>query len=356
MTLQQLRSKIDVIDRQLLALLNQRARLVKRVGSVKRVTGHAVFDPDREQALLEALDRRNKGPLDASSLRAIYREILSSSRMMQKQLRVAYLGPEGTYCHQAALERFGSSDLYNPCRTIPEIFATVSREESEVGVVPVENSTEGGVSASLDSLAVTELTICGEVYLKINHVLAGVEKNGPVEKIYSHPQALAQVRQWLSVHLPQAVQVEVSSTSEGARRAAAEARTAAVISPFAARLYGLDVLHRHISDSAVNTTRFLVVGRHKCQPTRRDKTSLLFAVSHEVGALSQVLAILSQHKLNMQKIESRPSKHKAWEYLFFVDVAGHQDREPFRRALAQIRKKTLWMKILGSYPDTTPHA
>jgi chorismate mutase/prephenate dehydratase len=356
MNLERIRKKIDAIDADILRLLNERTALSGEVGKIKRASGAAVFAPHREEILLRHLAKRNKGPLDKAALLAIYREILSASRSRQKRLSVGYLGPEGSYSHQAALERFGSSDQFVPCRTIPEVFALLSCNEADACVVPVANSIEGGVSATLDMLMNTDLVICGEIYLRIRHVLAAVAAGAEIGRIYSHPQALGQCRQWLLRHCPNAEQIESSSTSQAAQLALKDPHGAAIASAFAAKLYGLKVLHTNIQDMARNQTRFLILSKHLPAPSGSDKTSLLFSVPHEVGALNAVLKLFSDHRLNLFKIESRPAAHKEWEYLFFTDVKGHCQQAKFRKALSQIQKKTLWMKVLGSYPQAQPHA
>ncbi len=356
MTLQQIRRQIDRIDARLLELLNERASMAGKVGEIKRASGQSVFAPEREEMLLRRLERANGGPVTGEALRAIYREILSASRARQKSLVVAYLGPEASYCHQAALERFGSSDQYQASPAIQEIFSMVSQGGADAGVVPIENSIEGGVNAALDTLVTTDLVICGEIFLRIRHSLLAAGANSAIKRIYSHPQALGQCRNWLMRHHPKAELIEVSSTSNGAMRAQSEKNSAAIASPFAGRFYSLKTLQQNIQDNPLNVTRFLIMGRHQPAATTHDKTSLIFSISHEVGALGKVLRLFSEHRLNLEKIESRPANHKTWEYLFFVDVKGHCQQANLKRALAQIRKKTLWLKILGSYPQANHHA
>lgn len=356
MNLTQLRAKIDELDERIVRLLNERAALAEEVGAVKRSNGQSVFAPEREEMLLNRIDRLNRdGKLSREAVRAIYREILSACRQRQKQLRIAYLGPEASNCHQAALQRFGASDLYVPFRTIPEIFAAVSRDEADAAIVPIENSTEGGVNATLDSLVETDLVVCGEIYLKIEHVFAAADPEAKIKRVYSHPQALGQCRHWLAEHRPEAELIEVSSTSEGARRAREDHHGAAIVNPYAARFYSLHVLHRNIQDRLRNSTRFLILGKHCVPPSKLDKTTLLFALSHKVGALSSVLAVFSERKINLMKIESRPAANKPWEYVFFVDVHGHRDQPLLRDALEQAKEFTLWLKVLGSYPQGNPH-
>ncbi|GAB4242309.1 MAG: prephenate dehydratase [Candidatus Methylacidiphilales bacterium] len=352
MNLTQLRAKIDEVDERLVRLLNERAALAEEVGAVKKNSGQSVFAPEREEMLLNRLDRLNKdGPLSREALRAIYREILSACRQRQKQLRVAYLGPEASNCHQAALQRFGASDFYAPFRTIPEVFMAVSRDEADAAIVPIENSTEGGVNATHDALMETDLVVCGEIFLPIEHVFATAEPEGKVKRVFSHPQALAQCRHWLAEHYSEAELVEAGSTSDGARRAKVDSHGAAIVNPYAARFYGLHIRHRNIQDRQGNATRFLILGKHHVPPSKLDKTTILFAVSHKIGALSSVLSVFSERKINLMKIESRPASGKPWEYVFFVDVQGHREQPVLRDALAASREATLWLKVLGSYPQ-----
>ena len=351
MSLQKIRKEIDKLDAQLLELLSRRSALSEEVGRIKRVAGKAVFAPDREEVLLKNLEKKADGKLTSKAIRSIYREILSASRLKQKQLNIAYLGPEASHSHQAALERFGKCDHYHPCQTIQEIFQVISSEEADCGLVPIGNTIEGGVNASLDALIHSDLIICGEVYVKVSHALMSAKRTSKIERIFSHPQAFGQCRQWLNKHYPGVECVEVSSTSEGARRCKSEARSAAIAGKFAADYYGLKVWKRNIQDMEKNMTRFLMMSREMPAPTKQDKTSMIFAVSHKVGALNDVLQLFAKHKLNLEKIESRPVAHKPWEYLFFVDVKGHCQQDPLKAALRKIQQNTLWLKVLGSYPQ-----
>lgn len=351
MSLPQIRQQIDKIDAQLLELLNARARLAEEIGRIKRAAGQAVLAPDREEVLLRGLVKKNTGPLDAAAVRAIFREILSSCRARQKNLRIGYFGSEGSYCHQAATSRFGSGETYHGSPTIPEVFALLEREEVDAAVVPVENSIEGGVNATYDMLVNTSAVICGEVYLRIRHVLAAPARAKRIESIYSHPQALGQCRQWLLQNFPQARQIEASSTTHGAQLARTQPHAAAICSPFAARAAGLKILHADIQDVPRNFTRFIILSRQIPAASGQDKTSLLFSVSHEVGALGKILNIFSNYGINLEKIESRPAMRKEWEYHFFVDVRGHAHTDGLKKALEDVRSKTLWLKILGSYPQ-----
>jgi len=351
MSLQKIRKEIDQLDAQLLDLLSRRSALSEEVGRIKRASGKAVFAPDREEVLLKNLEKKADGKLTSKAIRSIYREILSASRLKQKQLNIAYLGPEATHSHQAAQDRFGKCDQYQACQSIQEIFHVISSEEADCGLVPIGNSIEGGVNASLDALIHSDLIICGEVYAKVSHALMSAKRTAKIERIFSHPQAFGQCRQWLNKHYPGVECVEVSSTAEGARRCKAEARSAAIAGTFAADYYGLKVWNTNIQDMEKNVTRFLLMSREMPVPTKQDKTSLIFAVSHKVGALNDILKLFAKYKLNLEKIESRPVAHKPWEYLFFVDVKGHCQQDPLKEALRKIQQNTLWLKVLGSYPQ-----
>lgn len=347
MKLQKLQARVSKVDAKLVELLNERVKISKEIGSFKGEK--ALESTKHEDVLLQHLEKKSR--LSHSAFRSIYSEILSASRAAQNPISIAYMGPEGSYSHQAAFERFGHNAHYVSNRSIPEVFAMVAREEAEACVVPVENSIEGGVNATNDCLVSTNLFIIGESFLKINNVLCVTSQSKTIQRIYSHPQPLGQCRQWLLAHYPNVEQIEVSSTSEGAKRAQNDPHAAAIVSPWAAKLYKLRIVAKNISDALNNTTRFLVLSDKPAPRVARCKTSLIFAVAHEVGALSAILSIFAAAKLNLQKIESRPAPHKAWEYLFFVDVAGHYQQPSFEKALNQIRKKTLWLKILGSYPE-----
>jgi chorismate mutase/prephenate dehydratase len=351
MGLDEWRAHIDDTDRQILRLLGQRARLSVEIGRAKRAAGQPVFVPEREEALQRELCRLNDGPLPAAAVRAIWREILSASRTLQAPFRVAYLGPAATYTHQAALRHFGESAEFVPARTILEVFSAVERGEADVGVVPIENSTEGAVNYALDGLIDTSLPISGEIHLDIHHcLLSRSDALVDVKRVYSHPQALAQCRGWLDRHLPHADTVEVASTTAAVERAAADAGTAAVAGELAGRLYGLPVLRERIEDVAHNITRFFVIGRRATEPTGRDKTSILLSVAHEVGALHRMLEPFAAAKVNLVKIESRPTRRRPWEYVFFVDFDGHQLDPVIRGVLAAVRERSLFLKVLGSYP------
>ena len=354
MTLSEIRKHIDEIDGKLLGLLNERADFVHEVGLVKRKEGVSIYAPEREEQLLQSLLKRNKGRLPEVSIRAIYREIMSASLALEKDLTIAYFGPVATNTHQAARSKFGASVEYTPQVSIADVFDAVARGQADYGVVPIENSTEGAVNHTLDVFIDSNLRICAQILHKIeNHLVAKIPKD-QIRKIYSHPQVFGQCRNWLRHNLPGVDLIEVSSTSRAAEMAAREPDAAAITGNMAAEVHGLQILDASIQDSPNNTTRFLVIGPSDCPPTGNDKTSLMLCVQDKAGALLDVLEPFKRLQINMSKIESRPSKRKAWEYFFFVDVDGHASDEPLAKALEELEKHCSFVKILGSYPKPTP--
>jgi chorismate mutase / prephenate dehydratase len=351
MGLDEWRNQIDDLDQKLLRLLSQRAELSLGIGRAKREVHAPVFVPERERALLDELVRLNPGPLSADAVRAIWSEILSASRRLQQPFRVAHFGPPATFTHQAAVRQFGASAEYLPTRVISEVFTLVERADADVGVVPIENSTEGAVNHTLDCLVDSDLLVCGEIRLEIHHyLLSRAQELGEVKRVYSHPQPLGQCREWLDRHLPHAETVETTTTAAAAERALEETTSAAIASELASRVYGLPVLRERIEDSAHNVTRFLVMGRQPAGPTGRDKTSVLFTIRDEVGTLHRILEPFATARLNLTRIESRPTRRRPWEYVFFVDFDGHQQDPVVRGVLAAVRERCLYVKVLGSYP------
>lgn len=351
MGLDEWRTRINDIDRQLLRLLNQRAGLSVEIGRTKRESSAPVLVPEREQEILDELLRLNEGPLPAPALRAIWGEVLSASRSLQQPFRVAHLGPLATYTHLAALRHFGASAEYVPVRGIRDVFAEVEAGRTDVGVVPVENSTEGAVNHTLDGLIDSDLLICGEILLEIHHcLLSRAGGLGEVKQVFSHPQALAQCREWLDRNLPHAGTVEVTSTSGAAEHAVEDRTAAAIASELAGRVYGLPVLAERVEDYAQNVTRFLAIGRRAAGATGRDKTSLLLSIHDEVGALHRILEPFAVARCNLTKIESRPTRRRPWEYVFFIDFEGHQTDPVIRGVLAAVRERCPFVKVLGSYP------
>ncbi len=352
MTIQAHRKAIDKLDEQIVRLLNVRTRHVLEIGALKLKAGEEIYAPHRELAVLERICQLNQGPITHESLRAIYREIMSSALSLEKSMTIAYFGPEATFTHQAAIRRFGSSLRYVPLKTIAEVFAEVSRNRADYGVVPMENSTEGIVPHTLDMFVDSDLKIVAQIVLPIQHCLVGNTKKEEIKKLFSHPQALAQCRAWIQDNLPRAEIIESSSTTRAAALAAAERNAAALASSLAAERCHLCVLEKDIQDNSANATRFLVLGRQCSPPTGHDRTSLMLSIAHEAGALHRALAPMRRFKINLTKIESRPNKRQAWEYFFFVDCDGHVQEKKLAKAIAEIAQECNFVKVLGSYPNS----
>ena len=351
MTLDSLRGAIDGVDNRILDLLRERAELVDQVGKIKEQSGESYYAPEREEALLQRLVAANRSRLPESSLRAIYREILSSMRALEQTITVAYLGPRTTFSHQAAVTHFGHAVQLQPERTIGEVFEAVERGRAHYGVVPIENSQEGSVNATLDRFMDTDAKICAQVFLPVELNLLGAGPLENVRKVYSHPQPFGQCRRWLAEHLPSAECIEVSSTARAAELAAAEKGAAAIAGSMAGEEFGLPVLAPSIQDAASNVTRFFVVGKKSARPSGRDKTSAMFAVKDQPGALAKALEPFERAGISLTRIESRPSKRQAWEYYFFADFAGHAEDSGVAQALGELGKVCAFTRILGSYPD-----
>ncbi len=350
MNLDDLRKRIDALDAQLVELLNERTRAAMEIGRLKQENGKEVYVPAREKAVLDRVTGLNAGPLENDSICAIYREIMSAALALEHDVKIAYFGPQATFTHQAARSRFGASVAYQACQTIGDVFAEVQKKKADYGVVPIENSTEGAVTHTLDEFTTTPLRICAEIYLPIAHHLMAAVPRDQIKKLYSNPMVFGQCRQWLMDHMPGVDLVSVSSTARAAEMASKETDSGALASDLAAELYGLSVLDRDIQDLGGNTTRFLVVGKSYGEATGNDKTSLYFGVKHQAGALCGALDVLRAHGLNMTKIESRPSKARQWEYFFFVDVEGHVSDEKVRLALDALNEHCAILTVLGSYP------
>jgi chorismate mutase/prephenate dehydratase len=356
--LESIRERIDGIDSQLHALINERARLAQQVGISKHASGHTVdfYRPEREaQVLRMALERNQaeRGPLRDEEILRLFREIMSACLAQQEPLKVGFLGPEGTFTQQAVYKQFGHSVRALPLTSIEEVFHEVEAGTADFGVVPIENSSEGTVNNTLDMFLTSPLGICGEVELRIHHNLMGrMAALGDVQRICAHPQALAQCRGWLAENFAGVEKVPVSSNAEGARRARDEDGTAAIGPMAAAELYGLNILVPEIEDRADNTTRFLVIGRKTFPPSGQDKTTLLVSGAHTdaPGALFRLLGPLAKHGISMTRIESRPSRRRKWDYVFFIDVEGHAAAEPLATALGQLKGQASLCRVLGSYP------
>ena len=350
-----IRQRIDTVDAQLQELLSERARLAQQVGISKHRDGHVVdfYRPEREAQVLRAALERNRGPLRDEEVVRLFREIMSACLAQQEPLKVAYLGPEGTYTQAAVLKQFGHSVRALALPTSDEVFQEVEAGNADFGVVAVENSSEGTVTNTQDRFITSPLHICGEVELRIHHCLMGrMDALERVVRVCSHGQALAQCRGWLDEHLPEAERVAVASNAEGARRARDEAGTAAIAGDTAAEVYGLTMLAREIEDRQDNSTRFLVIGRKLLKPSGHDKTTLLVSAGHtkSPGALHRLLEPLARHRINITRIESRPSRRRKWDYVFFFDIEGHAEDPHVRRALANLKRRASLFRVLGSYP------
>jgi len=352
MPLDNIRKKIDTIDDELLRLLNERADLVHEVGEIKKKDGLEIYAPEREEQLLQSLIAKSEGRLPEKSIRAIYREIMSAALALEQNLKIAYLGPEGTWTHQAAINKFGQSVAYTPQPSFTEVFDQVARRVADYGVVPIENSTEGAVNHTLDLFADSPLKICAQILLRIDNVLMATGSREEITKLYSHPQVFGQCRGWIHSNFPNAEIIEVSSTTRAAEIAAKEPGAAALGGKLAAELYGLEILEPSIQDRATNTTRFLVLSHNTCPATGNDRTSIMFSVRDKPGSLFDALKPFNEFEINMSKIESRPSKRRDWEYFFFVDVLGHCEDEKLITALNELEEHCSFVKILGSYPNT----
>ncbi|TAG08733.1 MAG: prephenate dehydratase [Verrucomicrobia bacterium] len=354
MKLDDIRNQIDQIDHQLLDLLSQRADCVHQIGEVKKRDGLQIYAPEREEALLRRLIELNQGRLPEKSIRAIYREIMSAALALEDDLKIAYLGPEGTWTHQAAIKKFGHSVAYSPQPNFSDVFDQVARRAANYGVVPIENSTEGAVSHTLDLFVDSPLHICAQILMRIENGLMAAIPREQIRTLYSHPQVFGQCRNWILKHFPEADLVEVSSTTKAAQIARDQAAqgAAALGGPLAAEMYGLNLLEESIQDRATNTTRFLVIGEKPCPATGNDRTSILFAIHDRPGSLVKALQAFDQFHINLCKIESRPSKRKDWEYIFYVDLAGHCEDSKVAEALEELSRYCSLVKLLGSYPDT----
>lgn len=350
--LQKLRKKIDELDRGILDLLNKRAGVVLGIRELKKENLVGVYDPQREKEIEGRLKELNGGPLSNDSVLKIYGEIISACRALQHPLRVTYLGPEGSFTHQAAYNEFGGSAELTPVGSFDEIFEDVETGRSDFGVVPVENSNEGSIGTVLDLLSASSLGVSAELYERINHFLLSRSKGlGDVEIVASHPQALAQCSRWLGKNLPRAKVRETSSTAEAARLAVRNKKIGAVAGLRSASIYNLNVLGKNIENSSKNTTRFFVIGRQSSDPTGEDRTSIVFSLKDKPGELQKTFfQPFADAGVNLTKIESRPSKERPWEYLFFVDFKGHVKDRVIKGLLSRLSKKCVNLKVLGSYP------
>jgi chorismate mutase/prephenate dehydratase len=345
-----IRREIRNKDREIVKLLNERSRLSQDVGRIKGREGISVYDPAQELRVLNDIAARNEGPLASEALGNIYREILSSSRALQAPLAVAILGPGGSFAHLAALDRFGRNARMAPQETIGAVFDAVEKRKANLGVVPLENSVEGPVRITLERLIATPLAIRAEIFLRISHCLMSRGAKAKIRRVYSHPQALAQCRQWLAKNLPKAIPVETESTSAAVLQALQDRQAGAIGSRLASEIHGLPILEEGIEDHPANTTHFIVIGSGSNSLTGMDKTSILFSTQHQPGALHAALAPFAKAGINLLRVESHPSRDRTWQYLFFVDFEGHPDEKTVKSCLAALRRRTATLKSLGSYP------
>ena len=351
--LNRLRQQIDSLDEQILKLISERAACAQQVAEVKRAEDPDAefYRPEREAEVLRRILERNPGPLGDEEMARLFREIMSACLALEQSLKVAYLGPEGTFTQAAVLKHFGYSVGTEPMGSINEVFREVEARACQFGVVPIENSTEGVVNHTLDCFLQSPLKICGEVELRIHqHLLAGVDDVRKIKRLYSHPQSLAQCREWLNIHLPDVETVTVSSNAEAAQRAAREVDSGAIAGEAAAELYDLNILQRNIEDNPDNTTRFLIIGHQSVPPSGEDKTTLLVSTRNQPGALYRMLAAFAENDVSLTRIESRPSHCVNWEYVFFLDVLGHVSAPHIDNALQQLAATAEMVKVLGSYP------
>lgn len=353
-TLEELRHSIDEIDDRILELLNQRAATVIAVGRLKSRERRDFYAPSREREIYERLTTENRGPFPNEALKGVFREIISASLALETPMKVAFLGPKATFTHLAAMQQFGLSAELTPQKSIPAVFEDVEKGRAHYGVVPVENSTEGMVSHTLDMFMESDLKIIAEVLLEVSHdLLSRTGRIEDVKKVYSHPQAIAQCRKWLDDNLPNVPAVDVASTALAAQIVNEDYTAAAIASEFAASLYELKVVKKRIEDQVNNYTRFLVIGKKLAEKSGDDKTSLMFSVKDEPGILHRMLEPFAKRGINLSKIESRPFKKKAWEYIFFLDLNGHVSEPDVADAVSELRDCCRFVKVLGSYPRTT---
>jgi chorismate mutase / prephenate dehydratase len=350
LSLEDLRKQIDDIDRKLVELFNERAKVVIEIGGIKNKAGKPVYAPDREKEVLEKVTNHNKGPLPNKCLQAIWRELMSGSFVLERPLRVGYLGPAGSYSHTAAIYKFGQSADYEPLVDIRSVLDEVSKGRCDLGIVPIENTLGGGVVETLDALVDSDVKVCSEILMAIHHNLLANCAINQIEKIYSKPEVFTQCRNWLAATFKEAKTVAEPSTAKAAQKAAKEPKSAAIGSTIAAELYGLKIVCESIEDMPNNVTRFFVVAREDSKATGQDKTAAIFSTAHKAGALVDVLEVFKKYNVNLTNIESRPSKKREWEYYFFVDFLGHRGDENVQKAFNEARQHCLQLSVLGSFP------
>lgn len=345
-----LREQIDATDAQILALLNQRAQLAQQVGVVKAKSNAPVLRPEREVQVLERLVALNQGPITAVGVKAIWREIISTCRALEHRLKVAYLGPAGTFSEQALLANFGTQVEAVPCLSIDEVFRSVQAQACDFGVVPVENSTEGSVNRTLDLFLQSPLQVCAEISLAVRHCLMGTGQIETARTVSAHPQALAQCQGWLNLHAPKLERIPVSSNAEAARIAAQDGTVLAIAGERAASQFNVPIIAANIQDDPLNRTRFAVIGNVRCGASGSDQTSLIVSVPDKAGAVHALIEPLARHGVSMKRFESRPARQEGWEYNFYIDIVGHQDDPNVSEALSEIKAFARFYKVVGSYP------
>jgi chorismate mutase/prephenate dehydratase len=354
--LNELRNEIDKLDAEIIAKIQARAEIASKIGEIKRSKGEPIFRPDREKEVYEKIKRLNKGPLPDSSLTSIYREIMSASIAIEKGLEVAYLGPEGSFSHQAVLERFGSSVHASQFSSIPEVFRAVETGKCDYGVVPIENSSEGLVNSTLDLLLISDLQIYSESYVRISLCLLGFEKDlNKIKTLYGIKIANSQCKNWIASNIPWVEIIETSSTAKAAKIVSEKKEGAAIASKMAANIYSLEIIRENIQDLANNTTRFLIIGNSQCLPTGKDKTSIVISLPDKPGALFLALKPFYENEINLTKIESRPTRMNRWQYNFFIDFHGHEKDEKIKSILNELKERVTFLRILGSYPMVEPY-
>ena len=347
--LKKFRAQIDSIDDELLKLFNQRAKLAQQIGHAKN--GSAVLRPEREAQVLKRMQDSNTGPLAAQSVNTLFTEIMSHCRALEEPISVAFLGPHGTFSEAAVVKRFGQASHGVTCASIDEVFRKVESGEANFGVVPVENSTEGAIGRTLDLLLQSPMRLCGEVMLAVHQCLLSMDKDlAKIKRVYSHPQSLGQCQDWLNTHLPHAERISVASNAEAASLASKEKHSAAIAGKQAAEKFGIEVQAANIEDDPRNTTRFLVIGNQDVAASGQDKTSLVMSAANRPGAVHDLLVPFAKHGVSMSKLESRPAKSGLWEYVFFVDIEGHQSDAKIADALRELKDVAAFVKVLGSYP------
>ncbi len=349
-----LRDKIDSLDSSIIQMVQDRAKIGSEIGEIKRSSGDPIYRPDRERDVYNKVKNKNPGPLPDSVLIAIYREIMSGTIALEKSIQVGFLGPEGSFSHEAVLKKFGSIVESHPLPSITDVFRAVESGKMDYGMVPVENSTEGSIGSTLDSLISSDISVYSEMYMQINFHLLGYERDFKnIKKIYGLRIANEQCRNWIHANLPNVEIIETSSTAQAAKIVSEEQKGVAIASKSAGELYNLDILASAIEDVSGNTTRFFVIGKDKCPPTGDDKTSIVFSIPDKPGALIEVLKIFQEYNLNLSKLESRPSRRNLWDYNFFTDFNGHSTEPNIKEMLEKVKKTCHFLKVLGSYPSST---